>query len=501
MPQERLDELVREGRPLLESERARAAVARPASEPSLAVDEWAPPWPGFDWNGPATIELVPDVGQPSAEQRATMPAEGHRGDFDAWLEPGSDWLAAAVTDTKALVSGILPQGALVGVGGPKAAGKSWLLQDLALSLVNNKPFLGRFPVELDGPVLYIATEGSRVGFRNRLSSLARGKGLEPERALHGLDFVWRRGLLLDDQACLNWLRGMAFGYAAIIVDTLRDAWSGEENSNDAGGKLARALRTITNEGPSLLLAQHARKSSTENADQPLLERFRGNSALVGAFDGAIILERGKNASRTTASVYLRDDVAADGFSFAWPAERIDGTSPVTLDWQLGDQVVSAAVDLVPTILQAIESQPGMTRRALRDKLKGNTGVFQAAVDLLLKQDRISLRPVSRTDRRGRSRLDDGLFLASSTAVTEPRSENGVPQNHGQQPDTGSDYSVTTVATEAEFELATPVPESENHDGTTVTATLAKPSANDSGDRFPLVNSGTGVAGQAAGTTT
>lgn len=349
----------------------------------------------------------------AAEGYSLLKARGSAGGgFDSWIEPGQLWRAAGDNEAPpALISGMLPLGGLAAIGGAKDSGKTWVLTDLALSIANGVPFLGHYPVEVPGPVLVIQTEGSRRPAIARYDAIARGKGLAPDQAINGIDFVWRRGLMLDVEDHLTWLREKALVYIAIIDDTLRDSHGGEENSNDVGGRLARDMRSIANEGPTFIFAQHFSKAGPDSPKLPFLERFRGNSALTGALDAALLLERRRGAARTAVTVYCRDDRAQDPFTFTWPSERVDGSTPITLDWVPGQESESSANELVAAVLRVVESTPGCARRHVMEKVPNRRDLVGDAIELALKQGRVELADTAFQDRVGRQRTRRGLYLA------------------------------------------------------------------------------------------
>jgi AAA domain len=342
--------------------------------------------------------------------------------LDRWLEPGPAWrLEAEQEKHPALIPGILPLGGLAALGGAKGIGKTWIATDLALSVANGVPFLGHYPVAVPGPVLVIQTEGSRRPAVARFDALARGKRLDPALAVRDIIFVWRQGLMLDVDDHLAWLRVTAYPYVLVIVDTLRDSHGGEENSNDVGARLARNLRSIANEGPTLVYAHHTSKAGPDTDKLPILERLRGNTALTGALDAVLLLERHRGATRTAVEVYCRDDRAEVPFTFAWPSERVDGTVPVTLDWKPGEESVSSALELVAAVLRVVEQEPGQSRRQVVDKLPHRHDLVVAAIEIAVKQDRLVVAETPYQDRKGRRRSRPGLYLAP---FPEQRAQNG-----------------------------------------------------------------------------
>jgi hypothetical protein len=74
-----------------------------------------------------------------------------------------------------LVRDVLTQGAVGFIAGQPKSFKSWCALDLALSVSSGQPYLGHFPVELPGPVLYIQEEDSGPMVKNRLNKIWPGK--------------------------------------------------------------------------------------------------------------------------------------------------------------------------------------------------------------------------------------------------------------------------------------------------------------------------------------
>ena len=90
----------------------------------------------------------------------------------------------------------MEQALLALVGKPKL-GKTWLLLDLALSVVTGEPALGRFAIPRPGPVLLVVEESGRAAMHRRLSMIARGRAITPDR-LGGLHVAANRRVRLDD---------------------------------------------------------------------------------------------------------------------------------------------------------------------------------------------------------------------------------------------------------------------------------------------------------------
>src|SRR5207244_9913236 len=134
------------------------------------------------------------------------------------VEPGPVWAVKAGEKVPVIAQGLLVAGGLgMMISDPKA-GKTWMVLELATCVVNGLPVFGQYAVEQSGRVLYIVTEGTREGTLGRLHALALGHGVNAERTLNGIDFIWRKGVRLDDPAFVQWLIDHATDYTLRMVD-------------------------------------------------------------------------------------------------------------------------------------------------------------------------------------------------------------------------------------------------------------------------------------------
>lgn len=74
-----------------------------------------------------------------------------------------------------LVRDVLTAGAVGFIAGQPKSFKSWVALDLALSVASGQSFLGHFPIENPGPVLYVQEEDSGPMVKRRLNKIWPGK--------------------------------------------------------------------------------------------------------------------------------------------------------------------------------------------------------------------------------------------------------------------------------------------------------------------------------------
>lgn len=364
-----------------------------AIETPIGVDdeEVEPPW-----------HLLPPLEEPADEY-----------DFDALVEAGPAWALRAEERMPVIIPGVLGAGGLAMMISDPKAGKTWLTLELVVCVATGANLFGRYPVELPGRILYIATEGSREGTLARLRAVARGHALDVDHVLAEVDFIWRRGVQLDDETFVGELVRRAWRYRLIIVDVLVEAWRGNENHSAEVSKLMRRLRPATDAGATVLLLHHLAKQQADD-HRSIWQRIRGSTAFFGAFDSGIGLERPQGALRTRVSFQHRDDAPAAAFSFAWPAEFVTGEEAVSLDWRADGAAELAALQAAELdVLAQVRNHEGLAMREVAGAIKGRRKAEnETAVKALLAAGQLVQREVEGRRSDGRLYRRQGLFVAS-----------------------------------------------------------------------------------------
>ncbi len=179
----------------------------------------------------------------------------------------------ATKNIKWLVKNIIPQDAMGMLFGASGTFKSFIAIDLALSILHGKDWAGKKTVK--GPVYYIAAEGG-AGVSRRVDAWHQGVEV-PENL-----YYCRTPLLLSDKHEIAALRQSIAELPEIpvlvIIDTLSQTFSGDENSSS---DISTYLRTINTELRSafnctILVIHHTGHNATE--------RPRGSSAITANVD-------------------------------------------------------------------------------------------------------------------------------------------------------------------------------------------------------------------------
>jgi hypothetical protein len=188
-----------------------------------------------------------------------------------------------------LVDRLIPTGSASILGGYAGQGKSWMLMDLALSVVSGLRWLGRFSTR-QGQILYIDEESGIKLLRRRLGRLINGRGMSI--STDGLEFVVQKGICLADKQSLGLLRGTIARTKPIlvIIDSLIRVHGSEENSaSDMAKVFAEIKRIIRDFGCSVLFADHQKKPGIGSVSQDLL--LRGTTEKVAFVDTLLSVAR------------------------------------------------------------------------------------------------------------------------------------------------------------------------------------------------------------------
>jgi len=183
-----------------------------------------------------------------------------------------------------LVDGIIPAGGLVTLVGKSATYKSFIVLDLALSIVSGLPWQGRQVKR--GPVLYIAAEGSyTVGARHKVWSEVRK---EPNTG-NCVFIVEPVNLRNEDSVAqvVASIKNCGITPVLVVIDTLARCFGGgDENSPEDMGAFIGGCDTLRQEtGGAVLVIHHSGWSGGERA--------RGHSSLFGAVDTEILVARSR----------------------------------------------------------------------------------------------------------------------------------------------------------------------------------------------------------------
>lgn len=214
-------------------------------------------------------------------------------------------MAEDLPPIRMVVGEVIPAGLLLLAGDPKT-GKSLLLQDLALSVAVGSPAWGSLPVE-EGDVLYLAREGGKHSFRDRLAKML-GAAPAPERFHIAYESQALRSGLEDQLA--EWLAAQA-APRLVVIDTyaaVSPVLRGVSLVTEEYKALA-GLASLAQDYPDALIVvvHHTRKADGED----VMHRISGSNGMTAATDGNAVLARHPAASRCTLHIRPRNAEESD----------------------------------------------------------------------------------------------------------------------------------------------------------------------------------------------
>ncbi len=250
--------------------------------------------------------------------------------------------------------------------GPEKSGKSWLLQELIVATICGDSFLGRFPIQRPGPVLYLDAEYGQHETARRIIRLARARGRDATEIIDDLDYIYARGWTIKyergeekrdgKQATPNQTVRLASELRAlpdhekpslIVVDPLRNFLAGSENDADAVVEFFLGLEVLkTSAQCPIVVAHHLNKAGG----------YSGSRALLGRAD--LIIEGSDEREPWYSAIgrtIRRGDAVAERFTVA--IEHVDDADDAKAKTILRARFTSenrTKADLGKTTLRVLE---------------------------------------------------------------------------------------------------------------------------------------------------
>ena len=200
--------------------------------------------------------------------------------------------------SKPVVEGLLYNGTYLFVGAPKV-GKSFFMAQLGYHVSKGIP-LWNYPVT-QGAVLYLALEDTEERLQKRL---ARMFGVEDSENFYFAVEAETLNTGLEEQ--LNQFIDQHKDARLIIIDTLQKVKEigGDKFSYADDYQNVTRLKAFSDKyGVCILLVHHTRKLDSSDS----FERISGTNGLLGAADGAFVMEKEKRTdNKATLEVAGRD---------------------------------------------------------------------------------------------------------------------------------------------------------------------------------------------------
>ena len=269
-----------------------------------------------------------------------------------------------------IIDGLLYAGIYLFVGAPKV-GKSFLMAQSGYHVSTGLELWG-YPVH-QGAVLYLALEDDHRRLQDRLFRMF---GTESADNLYFSIYAKQLGAGLEEQ--LKWFVQEHPDTRLIIIDTLQKVreFGGDTYSYASDYEVIAKLKAFADEhGICLLLVHHTRKQQAEDK----FDMISGTNGLLGAADGAFLLQKERRTSNTaTLDISGRDQqdqrlyLTRNEERLIWTLERAE-----TELWKEPPDPVLAAIAALVT--------------AEQPQWSGTATELVAALGLKMKPNALSMR--------------------------------------------------------------------------------------------------------------
>ena len=269
-----------------------------------------------------------------------------------------------------IIDGLLYAGTYLFVGAPKV-GKSFLMAQIGYHVSTGLELWG-YPVH-QGAVLYLALEDDHRRLQDRLFRMF---GTESADNLYFSIYAKQLGAGLEEQ--LKWFVQEHLDTRLIIIDTLQKVREsgGDTYSYASDYEVIAKLKAFADEHSiCLLLVHHTRKQQAEDK----FDMISGTNGLLGAADGAFLLQKERRTSNTaTLDISGRDQqdqrlyLTRNEERLIWTLERAE-----TELWKEPPDPVLAAIAALVT--------------AEQPQWSGTATELVAALGLKMKPNALSMR--------------------------------------------------------------------------------------------------------------
>lgn len=264
-----------------------------------------------------------------------------------------------------LIQSLIPSGGAVCLYGDPKVGKSYAALQLALAIEEGGEWLG-FPVVRTGRVVYIQLDTPRSLWAERIEALRAG-GVPSITKIAQCD----RGTLdswpfdiLDPSHHARLKEALAeVKPIAVIVDTIRESHSADENDSTAMRNVIGELVDAT-QPAALIVISHARKPNPE-VHRDLLADQRGSNYVVGRMDTIIRF--------THRTAFLTGRAIEEG---SVKLERLDNGFWLPLEDEVDRAIRDALADRTQSTRQRakrVAERAGVSENAARMRLRRAEG--------------------------------------------------------------------------------------------------------------------------------
>ncbi|MEM1107281.1 MAG: AAA family ATPase [Planctomycetota bacterium] len=219
-----------------------------------------------------------------------------------------------------VVDGLLRRGETMNLIAASKMGKSWLVYDLATSIITGRPWLNRFTCH-PGRVLLIDNELHPETLAQRIPKVADARLLEHETVDAGLDVLPLRGrnVTLDDSTLGPYLERIESGhYSAIVLDAWYRFIPGGLNENlnsDVMTLYNRLDRYAASTEAAWVVVHHASKG--QQGEKSVTDVGAGAGAQSRAADTHLVLRPHEEEDHVVLEAAVRSFAPVEPLGLRW----------------------------------------------------------------------------------------------------------------------------------------------------------------------------------------
>lgn len=226
------------------------------------------------------------------------------------IDNAADLVGMDIPDARWIVNNLLPEGAVILAGKPKA-GKSWLALNIAVAVAHGTAALNTRPTE-QGSVLYLALEDNRRRMKQRLKLSNAGT---PNRM--DVAYSWPKIGDGGAEAIAEWIEQHPDA-RMVVVDTLARITPPRRKNQDSYASDYETMATLAGlamkHNICILILTHVRKGEITSPEN-VIDEVSGTLGKSGAADAILALTRNHGGPRP-ADGYILATLQGRGRDFS-----------------------------------------------------------------------------------------------------------------------------------------------------------------------------------------
>jgi hypothetical protein len=211
-----------------------------------------------------------------------------------------------------LVDQLIPENSVSFIAGDKGTTKSWLALETAMSVAMGRDVLGKYKVK-QGNVLYLQLEDGLSIVAPRYHKLIRGYNSKPDQEKFKV-YVGSE-VKFDNVGIFEEIRAIIkdFKPILVVIDTLAQSHSGEENSAKEMSAVINRFKAIRDEFSSTVLIVHHVKKGIDCTKKEM----RGSSVIKAGAEAILTIDYDSGNGLSATHVYTKN---SPEFGFVYKLE-------------------------------------------------------------------------------------------------------------------------------------------------------------------------------------